>query len=261
VRLLAKLAAGVVAVFLLYLAVTFVQVWMASRRDEARSAQAIVVLGAAQYNGEPSPVLRARLDHAADLWRRKLAPVIVVTGGRQAGDRFTEATASANYLIAKGVPDTDILREVSGQSSWQSLAATAAFLHDRDINHVLLVSDPFHSYRIRAIAGELGLDGHASPTHTSPIGGTEEARYLLRETAAVALGRVIGFRREAGVHGVVNRGSAATSGYAGVGPFGGGVIGNTTGSGPVIGGSSPPPRAPSWSGPSSGPLRPHRLEA
>ncbi len=213
-RLVVRLAAGLVAVLLVYLGVTFVQVWMASRRDDARPAQAIVVLGAAQYNGEPSPVLKARLNHAADLWRRKLAPVIVVTGGRQTGDKFTEATASANYLIAKGVPDEDILREVSGQSSWQSLKATATFLRDRNINHVLLVSDPFHSYRIRAIATELGLDGHASPTRSSPIGGTEEVRYLLRETAAVALGRVIGFRREAGVQGVVSRGSAATTGYA-----------------------------------------------
>ncbi|MCA1709472.1 MAG: YdcF family protein [Actinobacteria bacterium] len=203
-----------VVVLILYLAVTFVQVWMAARRDEARSAQAIVVLGAAQYNGEPSPVLKARLDHAVDLWRRKLAPVIVVTGGRQTGDKFTEATASANYLLAKGVPDEDILREVSGQSSWQSLAASATFLRDRDINKVLLVSDPFHSFRIRAIANELGLDGHASPTRSSPIDGTDEVRYLLRETAAVALGRVIGFRREAGVDGVVNRRGAPMTGYA-----------------------------------------------
>ncbi|HEX3392971.1 MAG TPA: YdcF family protein [Acidimicrobiales bacterium] len=215
-RLLVKVVLAVVAVVILYLGVTFVQVWMASRRDDARAAQAIVVLGAAQYNGRPSSVLRARLDHAADLWRRKLAPVIVVTGGRQTGDKFTEATASANYLISKGVPDEDLLREVSGQSSWQSLAATATFLGDRKITQVLLVSDPFHSYRIRAIADELGLDGRPSPTRTSPIGGITEVRYLLRETAAVALGRVIGFRREAGVHGVVNRGSAPTSGYAGV---------------------------------------------
>ncbi|MGI8777687.1 MAG: YdcF family protein [Acidimicrobiales bacterium] len=215
-KLLVKVAVAVVAVVLVYLGVTFVQVWMASRHDEARTAQAIVVLGAAQYNGTPSPVLRARLDHAADLWRRHLAPVIVVTGGRQVGDKFTEATASANYLIARGVPDGDLLREVSGQSSWQSLAATATFLRHRQINHVLLVSDPFHSYRIRAIAGELGLDGHASPTRTSPIGGTEEVRYLLRESAAVALGRVIGFRREAGIDSVVNRSGAPASGYAGL---------------------------------------------
>ncbi len=207
-RLAFKITAAVVAALVLYLAITFVQVWRAARRDEARPAQAIVVLGAAQYNGRPSGVLRARLDHAIALWRRRLAPVIVVTGGRQPGDRFTEATASANYLLARGVPDRSVLREVSGESSWQSLAATASFLRQRDIQRVLLVSDPFHSYRIGAIADELGLEAHTSPTRESPIGGTAEARYMLRETAAVALGRVIGFRREAGIQDVVRNGSA-----------------------------------------------------
>ena len=207
-KLLLKLTAALMVAVVLYLGVTFTQVWMAARRDEARPSQAIVVLGTAQYNGQPSPVLKARLDHAVDLWRRKLAPVIVVTGGRKPGDQFTEATASANYLLAKGVPDANVLREVSGKSSWQSLAAAANFLRDRDITRVLLVSDPFHSYRINAMADELGLDGHSSPTRTSPIAGTTEARYLLRETAAVAVGRVIGFRREADVHRQVGGGGA-----------------------------------------------------
>jgi len=205
-RLVLKVVAAFLVAGVVYLSITFAQVWSAARRDEAQPAQAIVVLGTAQYNGEPSPVLRARLDHAVELWRRRLAPVIVVTGGRQPGDRFTEATASANYLIDRGVPDAALLREVSGQSSWQSLAAVAAFLHDRRINEVLLVSDPFHSYRVNAIAGELGLDGHTSPTRTSPISGFTEKRYLLRETAAVAVGRLIGFRREARVHNAVTGG-------------------------------------------------------
>ncbi len=207
-RLALRIVAAVMAAVVLYLGITFVQVWRAARRDEARVTQAIVVLGAAQYNGRPSAVLRARLDHAVTLWRRRLAPVIVVTGGRQPGDRFTEATAAANYLLGRGVPDRAVLREVSGESSWQSLAATAAFLRERDISRVLLVSDPFHSYRIGAIADELGLDAHTSPTRKSPIAGTTEARYMLRETAAVAVGRVIGFRREAGIQDVVRNGSA-----------------------------------------------------
>lgn len=202
-RLIVKLVAVLTTVLLLYLGFTFVQVWRAAGRDEARPAQAIVVLGAAQYNGQPSAVLRARLDHALGLWRRDLAPVIVVTGGGQPGDRFTEATASANYLLARGVPDDDVLREVSGRTSFQSLSSVAAFLQDRSINRVILVSDPFHAYRIGAIADELGLEGHTSPTRTSPIGGTTEIRYFARETAAVAVGRVIGFRREAEIHKVV----------------------------------------------------------
>ena len=195
----ALLAAGV-----LYLAVTFVQVWRAARNDQARPAQAIVVFGTAQYNGVPSAVLAARLDHAIELYQRDLAPVIVVTGGNQPGDRFTEATASANYLIERGVPDEDVLREVSGTSSWQSLAAAANFLDDRQIDEVLLVSDPFHSLRIRAMASELGLDGHSSPTKTSPIRGLSEARYMARETVAVAVGRIVGFRRQASINDVVN---------------------------------------------------------
>ena len=203
-KLALKVAAVLVAAAVLYVGVTFVQVWRAARDDQARPAQAIVVFGTAQYNGVPSPVLAARLDHAIELYRDGLAPVIVVTGGNQPGDEFTEATASANYLIERGVPDEDVLREVSGTSSWQSLAAAANFLDERDITDVLLVSDPFHSYRIRAMASELGLEGHASPTRTSPIQGFSEARYMVRETVAVAVGRVIGFRRQARIENVVN---------------------------------------------------------
>ncbi len=202
-KLAAKLIATVLVAVVLYVGVTFAQVWRAAHNDQARAAEAIVVFGTAQYNGVPSPVLAARLDHAIDLYRRRLAPVIVVTGGNQPGDQFTEATASANYLIQRGVPDDDVLREVSGTSSWQSLAAAANFLSDRSIREVLLVSDPFHSLRIQAMANELGLEGHPSPTTTSPIRGMSEARHMARETVAVAVGRVIGFRRQASIEDVV----------------------------------------------------------
>jgi uncharacterized SAM-binding protein YcdF (DUF218 family) len=200
-----KVTAGLLAAVILYGIVTFAQVWLAARRDSTRKAQAIVVFGAAQYNGRPSAVLRARLDHAVGLYDRHVAPVIVVTGGRQPGDRFTEATASADYLHTQGVPDNDILREVSGHSSWQSLASTAAFLKVRHIHDVILVSDPFHSLRIGGMASELGLDASTSPTRTSPITGVDAAEYMGRETLAVALGRIVGFRREAGVKSVVAR--------------------------------------------------------
>jgi len=200
-----KIAAGVLAAILVYVAFTFVQVWLASRRDDPHRAQAIVVFGAAQYNGRPSAVLRARLDHAIDLYHRHEAPYIVVTGGKQPGDNFTEATAAADYLHTKGVPDADILREVSGHSSWQSLASTATFLKVRHIKDVILVSDPFHSLRIGGMASELGLDASTSPTRTSPITGFEVATYMGRETVAVAVGRIVGFRREAGVKSVVAR--------------------------------------------------------
>ena len=204
-RWVLRIAGGVVAAVIVYFGVTFVQVWLTSRRDQARPAQAIVVLGAAQFDGRPSEVLRARLDHAVELYRRKLAPVIVVTGGRQPGDRFTEATASADYLRARDVPESDIRREVSGRSSWQSLAAAASFLHADGIDQVLLVSDPFHSLRLESMAGELNLEGRASPTRTSPIHGFTEAKFIARESVAVGLGRIFGFREVSGVDQVVTR--------------------------------------------------------
>jgi len=178
-----------------YVGVTFVQVWLASRSDEARAADAIIVLGAAQYDGEPSPVLAARLDHAAELYRRGLAPLIVVTGGRREGDRFTEAGAGAAYLEGLGIPGNVIERETTSTHSWESLAAAARFLQADGIDTVILVSDPYHSYRIDAIAEDLGLEASVSPTRTSPVDGIAELRAMARETAAVAVGRIIGYPR------------------------------------------------------------------
>src|SRR3954469_25444339 len=178
-----------------YLAVTFVQVWMASRRDEARASQAIIVLGAAQYNGTPSPVLAARLDHAIDLYRRKIAPTIVVTGGQAPGDKYSEAGASAEYLHQHGVADDAILREVTGRTSWESLRAAARFLESRHMTRVVLVSDPYHSMRIDAIAHEVGLDAVTSPTRTSPIKGAAALKRMFGETLRVGAGRIFGYGR------------------------------------------------------------------
>ena len=188
------MAPALLALVTAYLGATFVEVWLASRRDQARPVQAIVVLGAAQYNGRPSAVLRARLDHAYDLWRRGLAKTLVVTGGRQPGERFTEATASANYLESKGVPDDQILREIGGRNSWESLASSPAFLKLRGLHTVLLVSDPFHNERITLMSDELGLRPYVSPTRTSPIRGARRLPYFAKESVEVAIGRIIGFR-------------------------------------------------------------------
>lgn len=204
IRLVIKIIAGFLAAMLLYLSFTFVQVWRASNRDEARPADAILVFGAAQYNGKPSPVLAARLDHAVGLYRDKIADRVVVTGGRAPGDATTEASASAQYLIDRGVPDGAILREVDGRSSWQSLAAAANFLKKQGRLRVVLVSDGFHSARIKAMAAELGLEAFTSPTQTSPITGRSEVTHMARETFAVATGRIIGFRRLVGIERVRN---------------------------------------------------------
>jgi uncharacterized SAM-binding protein YcdF (DUF218 family) len=195
IRMGLRIGLAVFLVLFVYLAVTFVQVWLASRRDEARPSQAIIVLGAAEYDGRPSPVLAARLDHAIQLYRDGIAPVIVVTGGRQPGDRFTEAGASADYLHKHGIPDAAILRETTGRTSWESLEAAARFLDQRHMRRVVLVSDPYHSERIKAIAHEVGLNAVTSPTRASPIKGTSVWRRMLGETARVAAGRLFGYAR------------------------------------------------------------------
>jgi uncharacterized SAM-binding protein YcdF (DUF218 family) len=178
------------ALLVAYVGVTFVQVWLASRRDGDRSAEAIVVLGAAQYDCRPSPVLEERLQHALELYERGTAGTIVVTGGRREGDRCTEATASAEYLLDAGVPDADVLREVQGTNSWESLAAAARILREKGMTHVVLVTDGYHALRVQAIADELGLDASVSPS-----GNGGSVRDYVEETAAVAVGRIIGFRR------------------------------------------------------------------
>ena len=196
-RLTAKRVRQVVAVLIVlavgYYLVTLVQVWRAARSDDERRSQAIIVLGAAQYNGRPSPDLRARLDHAADLYHRHVAPVVVVTGGKQPGDQFTEASAGANYLHTRGVPDSAVQRESTSHSSWESLLAASRFLRPEGIRRVVLVSDPFHSLRIRLIATDVGLDAVTSPTRTSPITGLDEWWRFASEALGVSVGRIFGF--------------------------------------------------------------------
>jgi len=193
-RRLVRAALAVVVLLVAYLAVTFVQVYRASRHDGARAADAIIVLGAAQYDGRPSPVLQDRLDHALALYEEGLADQIVLTGGRQEGDRFTEATAGYNYLRDQGVPDEALLKEVDGTSTWESLRASARFLLSRGLDRVVLVTDDYHAYRVEAIAEDIGLDATVSPTD-SRLSGSSQLRQLSRETAAVAVGRIIGYDR------------------------------------------------------------------
>jgi uncharacterized SAM-binding protein YcdF (DUF218 family) len=194
-KLVRRIGLVVLLAAVLYYVVTFVQVWWAARHDDTRRSDAIVVLGAAQYNGRPTEVFKARLDHAADLYHDRVAPLIVVTGGKQTGDMFTEATSGANYLHERGIPDQAILRETTSRSSWESLSAAARVLQNRGAKEVVLVSDPFHALRIRSIANELGLDAVTSPTRTSPISGFDEWRRFMSESLGVAAGRLVGFGR------------------------------------------------------------------
>lgn len=179
-----------VILVLAYLTVTFLQVWRASSQDSVPRSDAIVVLGAAQYNGRPSPVLEARLRHALELYQRGVAPTIVVTGGRQSGDTFTEATTGYNWLRDRGVPDDDIRKEVKGTNTFESLAATARFLRKEGAQEVVLVTDDYHALRVAGIAGAVGMEPHLSTVNE---GGSPTQ--LGRETLAVAAGRIVGYRR------------------------------------------------------------------
>lgn len=154
------------------------------RLDDRGLADAIVVLGAAQWAGRPSPVLRARLDHAGALWRAERAPLLVVTGGVGKGDTLSEADVGRKYLMAHGVPDSVILVEREGRTTGESIASAAEMLRALGAHRVILVSDPFHSLRLRILGARAGVRARTSPTRTSPISrnALTEWRYIVSES-------------------------------------------------------------------------------
>jgi len=160
--------------------------------NQARNVDAIVVMGAAQYDGRPSPQLAARLDQVVALWEQGFAPLVITTGGKQPGDRFTESESSERYLVERGVPEYAIV-QVGGTNSYESLREVRDALVGRGGERVLLVTDPYHSLRVRMISQELGLIAYVSPTRTSPVAGTGALLREMREAAGVAVGRIIGF--------------------------------------------------------------------
>src|SRR5262249_33066361 len=167
-RRLGVLLASIVVGALLVVGWTSFRIWAVGNRDDRGPADTIVVLGAAQYNGTPSPVLKARLDHAIDLFRQGFAPWLVVTGGRAEGDRTTEAASARAYAIAKGVPADAILVEDEGRTTLESLGAVAGILRSHGLHSALLVSDRTHMLRVLRIARDQGIEGFGSPTTTSP---------------------------------------------------------------------------------------------
>jgi uncharacterized SAM-binding protein YcdF (DUF218 family) len=193
----AKQAVNLVRRILTIAVVTAFAVWVISAaavliwssRDEARPAQAIVVLGAAQYAGKPSPVLRARLDHALDLWNRHLASLLILTGGTGSGDITSEAAVGRNYAKRHGVPDSAILVESEGRTTSESMKAVAGMLEVRGLQSALLVSDPFHMLRLRILARRFGFTPYTSPTRTSPISPNREERwkYIFSESLKAPL--------------------------------------------------------------------------
>ena len=176
-----------------YVLFTFVQVWHATSWEADHDADAVVVLGAAQYNGRPSPVLKGRLDHALELWSSHRADVVVLTGYKKSGDTFTEAYSGFQYLRKKGVPEKDLVVVATGTNTWESLAATERVIRKRSLDQVILVSDPYHSFRLVGVAEEVGM----GDVQVSSTGEPATIGQLFRETGAVSLGRIIGYRRVA----------------------------------------------------------------
>jgi len=160
-----------------------VAVALASAHDQATTADAIAVLGAAQYNGRPSPVFRARLDHAAALYQRGLAPVVLVTGGVGSGDTVSESEVGRRYLVKAGLPEGAVLALPAGESTAASLHGVADWFAGHDSRRVLLVSDGFHMLRLQIIASRLGLVAFTSPAPNSPIRSNprRNAAYFLAE--------------------------------------------------------------------------------
>ncbi len=180
---------------MIYGCANLAQVWWVGRSDQARAVDAIVVLGVAQYDGRPSPQLQARLDHALALLLEGASPLVITTGGNQPGDRFTEAEASANYLIQGLGIDyqaTEILQENSGSTTRESLIGVRDIMQSRGLHSVLIVTDPYHSLRSRLIAQDLGLVAYVSPTRTSPLRGASAVSRHVREALGVAVAHLIG---------------------------------------------------------------------
>jgi len=174
--------------------VSLAAVVIASRRDTAAPADAIVVLGAAQYDGRPSPVLRARLDHAITLFRRGLAPLVIVTGGVGTGDTVSEAVVGRRYLVAAGLPAAAVPAESAGRTSAASVRAAARRVHERGGTRAIFVSDGFHLLRLGFLARRFGLQPFGSPAPDSPItsNGRLEFGYLLAESVKAPVALLLG---------------------------------------------------------------------
>jgi vancomycin permeability regulator SanA len=190
-----------VVAFVILLAVGFlagcaIVVWRAAHHDDASDIErldAIVVLGAAQYDGEPSPVFAGRLDHAALLYSQARADRVFVLGGSQPGDRFTEAEAGASYLVDHGVPKGSVVLVPTGHTTLESLRAAARVMHRSDLSSAFLVSDPWHNARVERMAEDLGIEGHASATwHSAAVSQETRLGGYVRETFAYLYYRVFG---------------------------------------------------------------------
>jgi len=196
-----KIALAVVLAIAVVVGWTAFQVWWVARGDDHPRSDVIVVLGASQFDGRPSTVFRARLQHARALYEDGVAPRVVTVGGSAPGDRFTEAAAGAKFLTDRGVPAVAV---GEGRNTLESLKALDKEMARRGWHSAVLVTDPWHSLRSRRMAEDLGIDAETSPSRTGPAvrDRATEFRYVWRETAAYLYYRVFHRSSEAGPHAV-----------------------------------------------------------
>ena len=187
------MVAGILVLGIVFSAIVF-QIYQYGHQDLSEPAPAEVVLGAAEFGGVPSNVLRARLDNAVLLFDQHLVPLIVTTGGSERGDMYTEAEVSRTYLLSRGIPGSDIVADASGNDTYQTLVSVNSVLLARGIRKAIFVSDAFHEFRVSQIASSLGIFAIPSPTHTSPIKGFTAVSYYLREAVAVLGAKVVGYK-------------------------------------------------------------------
>jgi uncharacterized SAM-binding protein YcdF (DUF218 family) len=187
------LGAAVLAVLLL-VASTSLGIWWKARQDSRPASDAIVVLGSAQYNGVPSSIFEARLEHALALYEDGVAPVIVTVGGKAAGDAFAEAEAGRDYLAQAGIPGDALLAVPEGVDTLESMRVVSAAFTERGWSSAVLVTDPWHAMRAERMAADAGITAESSPTRQGPAVQTRvtQFRYILRETAAYLLYRATG---------------------------------------------------------------------
>jgi uncharacterized SAM-binding protein YcdF (DUF218 family) len=191
---MSRVVGAAVLALLLLVTSTALAIWWNARQDSRPSSDAIVVLGSAQYNGVPSSIFEARLEHAKNLYEAGVAPVIVTVGGKETGDQFTEAEAGRDYLANAGVPRDSLLAVPEGVDTLQSMQAVASTFDERGWHSAVLVTDPWHAMRAQKMAEDSGMEATSSPTRQGPAVQTRatQFRYILRETAAYLLYRATG---------------------------------------------------------------------
>jgi uncharacterized SAM-binding protein YcdF (DUF218 family) len=189
-RLLLRVGAPLLIVAAVYLSYIANEIRQQSNLDEARPADVIIIMGAAEYRGRPSPVLRARIDHALDLYRRKLAPRILTTGGSGGDPVYTEGEVARNYLVRQGVPSEAILVESEGASTWQSTAIAAEMMRRMNLHSAIVVSDGYHIYRTKKMLEFRGLDVYGSPRPEGPRGTWQEKRLFFRQAVGYLLWQI-----------------------------------------------------------------------